>query len=56
MNKAFSFLEIGLFGIDEYDAQECNMSTGKLCNFGDNLKCAYEQYVDFGKTWGYWDY
>lgn len=56
MTKAFSFLEVGLFGIDEDDAEECNMSTSSLCNYGDNLKCAYEQYVDFGKTWAYWDY
>lgn len=36
------------------EADECNTTPAGLCSNSTNAKCAYEQYIDFGKDWSYW--
>ena len=30
------------------------MAPKDLCDYKNNAKCAYERYIEAGKTWSYW--
>ena len=43
------------FYITQDKAASCNMAPKDLCDYKKNAKCAYERYIDAGKTWSYWN-